>query len=177
VLGYVRPQAAAVEALIGYSIALVAAENGWLLGGRDRVTPWLVAAAALAAAAATPRALPPVMLAGLALFSVCHLGLLARSRRPERLRAAVAFGFGLIHGFGFAGVLAELALPPARLVPALVGFNVGVELGQLAIVACGWAVLVGLDRLAVGSRRRIAELGSAAICGLGLFWFVTRGWG
>jgi hypothetical protein len=79
-----------------------------------------------------PGAVGPSTLLGLALFTACHLGLLAASERPARLRALVAFAFGLIHGFAFAGVLAEMDLPRARLVPALVGFNVGVELGQLA---------------------------------------------
>ena len=50
-------------------------------------------------------------------------------------RWLVAFGFGLIHGFGFASVLAELGLPADALVLSLVGFNLGVEIGQLAIVA------------------------------------------
>ena len=53
----------------------------------------------------------------------------------ESKRWLMAFGFGLIHGFGFASVLADLGLPQGALVLALVGFNVGVELGQLAIVA------------------------------------------
>lgn len=177
VLGLVRPDASAVEALIGFSIALVAAENAWLLGGRDRATPWVVGAGLGAVALASAGAVGRATLAGLAVFSSCHLGLLARSARPERLRALVAFGFGLVHGFGFAGVLAALDLPRARLVPALLGFNVGVELGQLAVVAVGWFVLVSLDRIGPGTRRRVAEVGSAAICGLGLFWFVVRGWG
>jgi len=54
----------------------------------------------------------------------------------ERRRWAVAFTFGLIHGFGFAAVLADLGLPRHVLLPALVGFNIGVEAGQLVIVAC-----------------------------------------
>jgi hypothetical protein len=111
------------------------------------------------------------------LFTGCHFGLLARAERPARLRAAVAFVFGLVHGFGFAGVLAEMDLPNARLAPALFGFNLGVELGQLAAVALAWPVLVAIARaspLRVGPR--VAEVGSAAICGLGLFWFVTRVW-
>ena len=53
----------------------------------------------------------------------------------ERRRWLVAFGFGLIHGFGFASVLTELGLPKDALVLSLLGFNVGVEIGQLAIVA------------------------------------------
>jgi hypothetical protein len=177
VLGLVHPDPRGVEALIGFSIALVAAENGWLLGGRDRATMWLVTGALVVAALVAPGVVSTVTLLALALFSACHLGLLARSTRPERLRALIAFGFGLIHGFGFAGVLAEMSLPRSRLVPALLGFNVGVELGQLAVVATGWLILVTLEHGAPGARRRIAEVGSAAICGLGVFWFVTRGWG
>jgi hypothetical protein len=177
VLGLVRPEPSAVEALIGFSIALVATENAWLLGGRDRATPWLVGGALVLMALVSAGAVGRATLLGLALFSTCHLGLLARSERPERLRAVIAFGFGLVHGFGFAGVLASLDLPRARLVPALLGFNVGVELGQLAVVTVGWLVLVALDRASAGARRRVAEVGSAAICGLGLFWFVVRGWG
>jgi hypothetical protein len=177
VLGFVHPEPVAVEALIGFSIALVAAENGWLLAGRDRATMWLVTGALVVAAIASPAAVSTVTLLALALFAGCHFGLLARSTRPERLRALVAFGFGLVHGFGFAGVLAEMDLPRSRLVPALLGFNVGVELGQLAVVTIGWLALTTMERRAPGARRRIAEIGSAAICGLGLFWFVTRGWG
>jgi hypothetical protein len=177
VLGVVRPPQAAVEALIGFSIALVAFENGWLLGGRGRWSRWVPSLGLVAAALVHPGAVAPATLAALALFAGCHLALLDRSARPERLRAAVAFGFGLVHGFGFAGVLAEMDLPRARLAAALVGFNVGVELGQLAIVTLGWLALVAVERLAPGGRRRVAEVGSAVVCGLGLFWFVTRAWG
>jgi len=62
----------------------------------------------------------------------------ANNLRPvvERRRWLVAFGFGLIHGFGFASVLTELGLPKDALVLSLLGFNVGVEIGQLVIVAC-----------------------------------------
>jgi len=54
--------------------------------------------------------------------------------REPRWRWAIAFGFGLVHGMGFAGGLLELELPSASLIPALVGFNIGVEIGQLAVV-------------------------------------------
>ena len=181
VLGWVRPDGTAVEALIGYSIALVAAENAWLLGGRGRAVPVAVAGgtAALAAlAAAGVGAVGPLVLLGLALFAGCHFALLGRVARPARLRAAVAFAFGLVHGFGFAGVLAEMELPTDRLVPALFGFNVGVELGQLAVVALVWPALVWLARTSPERwTPRVAAGGSAAICGLGLFWFASRTWG
>ena len=98
--------------------------------------------------------------------------------RPEQLRAAVAFAFGLIHGFGFAGVLSELFLPTDRLIPALLGFNIGVELGQLGLVALAWPLLRALGRVRNGRLAGIVtEVGSAVICGLGVFWFITRNFG
>ena len=181
VLGWAQPRGEAVEALIGYSIALVAAENAWLLGGRGRAVPAVAAlgTAALAALAALGvGAVGPGVLAGLALFAGCHFALLDRVAQPARLRAAVAFAFGLVHGFGFAGVLAEMQLPNARLAPALFGFNVGVELGQLAVVSLAWPLLLWIARASPERwQPRVAAFGSAAICGLGLFWFATRTYG
>jgi hypothetical protein len=181
VLGAVRPDPPAIDALIGFSIALVAAEDGWLLGGRGRAVPWVVTLGllALAALAAFGRgSVPPLALVGLALFSFCHFGLLERAERPARVRAAVAFAFGLIHGFGFAGVLAQLELPPSRLAVALFGFNAGVELGQLGVVAALWPALALLARTHRGRfHRLVAEVGAAGICGLGVFWFLTRALG
>jgi hypothetical protein len=177
-LGVLQPEAHAVEALIGFSIALVAAENAWILAGRDRWLPWLAAGFVLLLAAVPGGAVPRLSLLGLSLFTLCHFGLLRRSPRPARLRAAVAFAFGLVHGFGFAGVLAELELPTARLATALFGFNLGVELGQLGVVAVVWPLWHQLERRA-GERpaRRLAEVASAGICGLGLYWFVVRSFG
>jgi hypothetical protein len=167
-----------VEALIGFSIALVAAENGWILGRRGRAVPAAVAGGLALLALAPGSAVPRAGLLGLALFSLCHFALLQRSSRPARLRVAVAFAFGLVHGFGFAGVLAELELPAQQLAAALFGFNAGVELGQLAVVACLWPCLRALARPAGGrALALVAEAGSAAICGLGLFWFLTRALG
>jgi hypothetical protein len=181
VLGLVRPNGAAIEALIGYSIALVAAENVWLLAGGGVAVPAAVALGTASFAAAAMLgfgSIGPLVLGGLALFASCHFALLARVARPARLRAAVAFVFGLVHGFGFAGVLAEMDLPTARLAPALFGFNVGVELGQLAAVALVWPVLAAVARASpMRWGPRVAEAGSAAICGLGLFWFLTRALG
>ncbi len=174
-LGLVRPDAGAVEALIGFSIALVAAENAWIVGGRGRGVPLAVAGGLALVALAPGVGVPAGALLGLALFSLCHFGLLARSPDPARLRVAVAFAFGLVHGFGFAGVLAQLDLPAQQLAAALFGFNAGVEAGQLAVVACLWPCLRALARPAGGrALALVAETGSAAICGLGVYWFVTR---
>jgi hypothetical protein len=70
-----------------------------------------------------------------------------------------AFAFGLIHGFGFASVLADLGLPRDSLLLALVAFNVGVELGQLAVVAVflplAWSVRNGSGSIAAASSRAV----------------------
>ena len=182
VLGVLRPEGDAVEILIGFSIALVAAENGWLLAGRNRRVPSvftavLVGCAILAAFGSG--VLSALAWTGLAVFSFCHFGLLAAERgNGGILRAIVAFAFGLIHGFGFAGILMEIELPTHRLVPALLGFNVGVELGQLAVVAVLWPALRALARAGDGRWYvRLAETGSAAILALGSYWVVIRNWG
>jgi hypothetical protein len=86
---------------------------------------------------------------------------------------ALAFGFGLIHGFGFAGVLAEIGLPAGSLLAALAGFNLGVEAGQLAIVA----VFVPLAFAVRGTwayRTLGLRLGSMAAAGIAAFWIVER---
>jgi HupE / UreJ protein len=91
----------------------------------------------------------------------------------ESRRWAMAFGFGLIHGFGFASVLADLGLPKGALVLALVGFNVGVELGQLAIVAVFLPVAYVL-RHSVFYRTGVLKFGSLLIALLACFWLVQR---
>ncbi|MGH7819431.1 MAG: HupE/UreJ family protein, partial [Candidatus Binatia bacterium] len=73
--------------------------------------------------------------------------------------------------------LMEIELPASRLLPALFGFNAGVELGQLVIVALAWPLLSATARYSTDAHRRLAEAGSAAILALGVFWIVTRAFG
>ena len=88
-------------------------------------------------------------------------------------RWAVAFAFGLIHGFGFASVLADLGLPQGALLLALVGFNLGVEAGQLAIVGAFLPVAYAL-RGTWFYRYVVFAGGSAAIALVALIWLVER---
>ena len=88
-------------------------------------------------------------------------------------RWLMAFGFGLIHGFGFATVLSELQLPQDALLLALLAFNGGVELGQLAIVAVFLPLAFGL-RASRFYRRVVLQGGSWVIAGLAAVWFVER---
>jgi hypothetical protein len=89
-------------------------------------------------------------------------------------RALVAFGFGLIHGFGFASVLLDLGLPKAALAVSLLGFNLGVELGQITIVAL-FLPLAFLARHSMIYRRGVLGAGSLAIALLALVWLAERG--
>jgi hypothetical protein len=95
--------------------------------------------------------------------------------RPVATRRlwVIAFGFGLIHGFGFAGALTELGLPTGARLACLVGFNLGVEIGQLAVVALVLPVLFALRHRAVYVRALMpaASLGIAALAGM---WCVQR---
>ncbi len=88
-------------------------------------------------------------------------------------RWVMAFGFGLIHGFGFASVLADLGLPQNALITSLVGFNVGIEGGQLAIVAVFMPLAFWL-RSTRFYQVAIFKWGSVLIALLALYWFVQR---
>jgi len=88
-------------------------------------------------------------------------------------RIVVAFFFGLIHGFGFASVLAELELPRADFAWALLQFNLGIEAGQLVIVLAATTVLFALRRWR-GYARVVIGGGSAVAIAIGALWFVER---
>jgi hypothetical protein len=88
-------------------------------------------------------------------------------------RAIVTFFFGLVHGFGFAGVLAELNLPASQFAWALLQFNVGLELGQLLIVAVA-TVLLFLLRARPRYPAWVIRGGSLAGILIGLLWFIER---
>lgn len=94
------------------------------------------------------------------------------SPAPARWRWGLAFAFGLIHGFGFAGTLTELGLPTRHLVESLLAFNLGVELGQLAIIAAVFPLLLWSMRRPL--HRRVVQAVSLVLLGLGLYWAATR---
>ena len=152
------------------SVALVAVENVWLSREeRDRATPVVACALPLLAAVLTGQ---PAF-AGIALFAACHLALAAKSERPAAWRWGLASVFGLLHGLGFAGALADGGLPQTSAVGALLGFNAGVELGQMAVVIVAWPALMWLSRRR-DRRARMIELTSAGGVAAGAYWFVTR---
>ncbi|MEM7004466.1 MAG: HupE/UreJ family protein [Pseudomonadota bacterium] len=98
-----------------------------------------------------------------------------------RWRPIVVFGFGLFHGMGFAGFIGEVGLPPEQFWSSLIGFNIGVEVGQLAVVAAAVMLSVPVKRaLSAGHlsyRQTIVQPISLLIGLVGLWWTVMRVFG
>jgi hypothetical protein len=88
-------------------------------------------------------------------------------------RARIAFAFGLLHGFGFASVLADMGLPQGARLVSLVAFNLGIETGQLAVVLAVMPLVYAM-RSSLMYRRALLPWGSAAIASLALMWLVQR---
>ncbi|MEM9086074.1 MAG: HupE/UreJ family protein [Pseudomonadota bacterium] len=101
-------------------------------------------------------------------------------RDPERRTLtrtypwAVAFAFGLVHGFGFAGALADIGLPQTQLAAALFAFNVGVEAGQLLVVGITMVILTALSRAPQRAQGQALKLATYAIGTVGSFWLIER---
>ena len=105
----------------------------------------------------------------LSIVAAAGENLLSHGTRGASVRAMYAAGFGLVHGFGFAGALGEVGLPREVLGWALAGFNIGVEIGQMAIVLVTVPLL-----MKIGRREQVVKYGSMAIMAAGLYWTVTR---
>ena len=117
----------------------------------------------------TPRIVEPVIAFSLVFVAMENI----LRPRYSAWRLMVVFLFGLVHGLGFASALRELELPVKALLLGLLGFNVGVEGGQLSVVALAGLATVWL-RNPVYYRRFVVIPGSAAIAVMGLWWTVTR---
>jgi hypothetical protein len=105
--------------------------------------------------------------------SIAAAGALNLLPRLARMRLALAFGFGLVHGFGFANVLGELDAGGSSMLPLLAGFNIGVELAQLGIVAV-ILPLIYLSRDRSWYSGGVLPVGSCALGAAGLVWMVQR---
>ncbi|MDF1767177.1 HupE/UreJ family protein [Maricaulis sp.] len=89
-----------------------------------------------------------------------------------RWRPAIVFGFGLFHGLGFAGVLTDYGLPQDQILPSLLSFNVGVEAGQLTIIAACW---LALHRFADAAWYPwLIRIASGLIALMALWWSIER---
>ena len=181
VTGVIRPHAEFIDALVALTIALIGAEN---LAVESQKPGIIALAIALCSALMIGLklmgfgSLPTLLLLGAGLFTANYLMVSGHLRDAGRLRLVITLVFGLIHGFGFAASLLEMQLPPERLAELLVGFNLGVELGQLTLVLSVTMLALLLVRMKLAPPRAIVvELASACLVGLGTFWFVSRSFG
>lgn len=92
----------------------------------------------------------------------------------ERSPWLVAFGFGLVHGLGFAGALSEIGVPQSEVPLALLMFNLGVETGQVLFVLVVALLLAGVHRLNQSSALRLIRTAPYAIGGIAMFWTIER---
>ena len=152
----------------------------FLLSARLRPLVWQVTAftvahaATLSLAALGVVALAPGLVEPLIALSIAYVAIEnVLTDRLTRWRPAIVFGFGLLHGLGFAGVLGELGLPERERLLALVTFNAGIELGQLAVIAAA-AGSLGWFRSKPWYRRRLAVPVSAVIGLVGVTWAIER---
>jgi hydrogenase/urease accessory protein HupE len=152
-----------------------------LLGGTVRqlaviVTAFTVAHSITLSLAALNLVSPPANIIEPAIaLSIVYVGadnLLIRDGRD--VRAWIAFAFGFIHGFGFANVLREMDLPARALGWSLFAFNVGVEVGQLLVVAIVATALAALRSRNETAGRQLAFAGSLVVMAAGAFWFIQR---
>ena len=108
----------------------------------------------------------------LSIVYVAIENLIVGELKPWRL--ALVFSFGLLHGMGFAGVLRDLGLPRSQFLTALVSFNVGVEAGQLTVIAIAFIAVAYWQRGRSTYRRLIVQPASFVIALIGLFWTIQR---
>jgi HupE/UreJ protein len=120
--------------------------------------------------AISPRIVEPLIALSIAYVAIENL----TTTKLHPWRAAIVFTFGLLHGMGFAGVLQELGLPRSQAACALVAFNVGVELGQLTVIAAMYALLVSWSQHRPWYRPRLVIPASIAIAAMGVIWMVQR---
>jgi len=143
------------------------------------VTAFTVAHSITLSLAALDLVTPPARIIEPAIaLSIIFVGadnLLVKSSAGARdVRAWIAFAFGFIHGFGFANVLREMDLPARSLGWSLFAFNLGVEVGQLLVVAVVATALAALRSRNEAAGRQLAFAGSVVVMAAGAFWFIQR---
>jgi hydrogenase/urease accessory protein HupE len=116
----------------------------------------------------------PIVVEPVIAASIVYVAVENILRKEPRHRVGVTFGFGLVHGLGFGGVLLDLGIAGGEVVPLLLGFNIGVELGQLAIVIPLFAAVVYAQK---AQMKRYAPIRTAAcviVALAGSFWVIER---
>ena len=178
VTGIIRPHPEFIDALVALTIALIGIEN--IVSASRRPATLALCTAGLLLVMAALRLfgiglLPPLLLIGAAIFSANYLMVSGHLKDAGRVRLVVTLVFGLIHGFGFAADLLESRLPTGKLAEILVGFNLGVEIGQLTIVLLLSAAVMALARLRWTLPRPIVvDVAASVLVAIGTYWFIGR---
>ena len=119
----------------------------------------------------------PILIAGLALFSTTYLSLTNHYSSPW-LPLLITIFFGLIHGLGFASSIAEVGLPQDRLWQIILSFNIGVEIGQLAVALFILGVLKMVKHYFNNiNSMKIHNIMGTIVFSMGTFWFISRAMG
>ena len=176
-LGWVTPNAIVVEALIGGSIAFVAAESVFARQGKMPLLGMSLAALFFVAsglAVIFGSSVSLAVWANLILFCLCYGLAVEKPEDAARFAPLLTLIFGLIHGFGFAGLLVDIGLPTDRLLTGLFAFNLGVELGQLLVLLpvfiFGRYLLEELPKFKI----KWADIAAAGLTSFGVYLFVSR---
>ena len=176
-LEVVAPNGRFIEAMIGGSIALVAAESVLARTGAMPRAGGLAALALLVLGAVSwlsNGAIPLFGWLGIALFCLCYGRAVKSTADAHQLAPLMTFTFGLFHGFGFAGLLTSVGLPTGQVISGLIGFNLGVEFGQILfivpIIFFGPWVGGRMPKLPLNGRDILAS----GLTGYGVFLFVQR---
>ena len=112
---------------------------------------------------------------GLGILTLAILRLNEDSEESEKLRPMLAIIFGTIHGFGFANVLNEINLDRTNFLFSLLGFNLGVEIGQILVLLSMWILTTYLvTKILAKDIQKITHLVSSILCSIGLYWFLIR---
>ena len=176
VMNFVSPSTSFVESLIGYSILLIALEF------LAKETNQYVSYSKIFFYTSIPFLIfynffgidsYLIGLFGIVLFTVSYFNL-SNSLRSSNLSLGVTALFGLAHGFGFAGTLAEVGLPEDRILSALLGFNLGVEAGQIAMVLLFLLAASLVRNILIMKNLNLEPTAAVFLASLGSFWFIER---
>ena len=176
-LNIVTPNALLIEAIIGGSIALVAGEYILARTGAMPKAGFIAGLVLLLLGGyslLTDGAIPLFGWVGLALFCACYGASIRTPQDAQHVAPLMTFGFGLFHGFGFAGLLSDIGLPQGQVLGGLLGFNLGVEFGQILFIVP--VILIGhwvKDRLPK-MPLKAGDIIACGLAGFGIFLFVQR---
>ncbi|TDK54168.1 HupE/UreJ family protein [Bacillus salipaludis] len=107
-------------------------------------------------------------------LSIIYVALMNIFNQDSKHQPWLAFAFGLIHGFGFAGILSEMRLDTNHMVTSLVSFNIGIEIGQLLIVSIAFPLILWIKKLTLKPIKWVIPGTSVAILAFGMVWFIQR---